>query len=494
MTSNNKLNILVIMSDQHNHKITGCYGDTAVRTPNIDGLAAGGMRFSNTYCPAPICVPSRMSFMSGRRPHENRVMDNFDILSSRIITWPEKLKGAGYHTALIGRMHFEGPDQFHGFETTLEELRHWRGNKPVRNQEESVRVPNGSYWSPRESVEDLSGKGTTFVQFRDETVTDSGCSFLRREAERGERPFAAVIGLYNPHPPYVGKKDLFDYYYKKIDVPDEDLSLMPGYLKNFYSTYRNWENPGPINPEAKRRARAAYYANCEHMDQQAGRILRTLNETGLAENTLVIYTSDHGDMLGKFGAWGKGSLYEDSARVPMIVSLPGVVPAGSVCGAAVNLRDLGNTFCEIAGAPKLNKSDAPSLWPYIQGKTPDGSEETESELYQRAGSFGGRDDALFKMVRRGPWKCWCYRIGEEMHFSLYNIEKDPEERNDLISDPDCSQTAEELKNRLLLNWDSARIMEDARERMTDRAELDRSWHTYWLHAGYPVPRDLDSDV
>ncbi|MFP4017532.1 MAG: sulfatase-like hydrolase/transferase [Halanaerobiales bacterium] len=490
-----KLNILVIMSDQHNKKITGCYGDNLVRTPNIDKLAAEGMLFESCYCPSSVCVPSRMSFISGRRPSENRVVNNYDILSSGIMTWPERLREGGYHTALIGRMHFEGPDQFHGFETTYEELRHWRGNRPVENQHMSERVPGNSYWSARKSIEDLSGSGRTFVQYRDEIVCQRGCEFLRSKVNSIEsRPFAAVIGLYNPHPPYVGRKDLFDYYYERVSVPTDTLDLMPDYLSDYYSKYRDWENPTLIDEESKRRARAAYYANCEHLDEQVGKIVNTLEETGLKKNTLVFYCSDHGDTLGRLGAWSKFNMYDDSAGIPMIACLPGVVPAGTVSRRNCNLRDLGNTFCEIAGVDFLNGSDSTSLWNILRGIEEPALDRTESEIVLKPSPFGAEEHVAARMIMEGPWKLWCYHIDSKNYYSLFNLEEDPDELNDRIDDPALSDIITSMKNILHENWDPEREEEDAAIRYMDRQELNKSWYSSWQKAGYPVLDDLDKDV
>ncbi len=486
-------NILVIMSDQHNVNVTGCYGDELVRTPNIDRLAADGMRMERCYTASPICVPARMSFMSGRRPGENQVTDNCDILSSAILTWPERLHEVGYHTALIGRMHFEGPDQWHGFETTLKELRHWRRNRPVRNQEETERVPNWSYWSPRKSIEQLSGSGTTFVQFRDEVVCEKGCEFLRQQVGAA-RPFAAVIGLYNPHPPYVGRKDLFDYYYDRVSIPDDTLSLMPDYLAEFYSTFRDWENPREIAAADKRRSRAAYYGNVEHVDEQVGHILKVLEETSLLDDTLVIYTTDHGDMLGRFGAWGKCTYYDDAARIPMLARLPGIVPAGSISKRNCNLRDLGNTFCEIAGADKLARSDAVSLWTTFQGGEESAPDCTESEIVLPHSCFGGVEDVACKMYCEGPWKLWCYDMGGQYHFSLFNLAEDPRELQDRIAEPALNERVSGMKEQLMHHWDPARERAAHIARRKNREELNRAWFKTWLHAGYPVPADLDADV
>ncbi|MFW6312900.1 MAG: sulfatase-like hydrolase/transferase [Spirochaetota bacterium] len=508
-------NILVVMSDQHSARIGGPYGDPVVRTPNMDRLARDGMVLERCYTPSPICVPARMSFVTGRRPSENQVTDNPDILSSGIMTWPERLRQVGYHTALIGRMHFQGPDQWHGFETTYEELRHWRGNRPVRHQEVSERVPNGGYWSPRASVERIAGSGSSFVHYRDELVCDRGISFLRQQAELQQaerqgarqqgaagneagkppaRPFAAVIGFYNPHPPYIGPRALYDYYYERVSVPDEELSSMPPYLAEYYTTFRDWERPQPIDVEAKRRAIAAYYANTEHVDRQLGRVLDVLEETGLASRTLVIYTSDHGDFIGRRGAWSKMAMYDDAARVPFIARMPGAIEAGSTSDHLISLRDLGNTFCELAGAHPLAGSDAPSRWGLLTGRGDPGPHETESEIVQGPSVFGQPESAASKMVLEGPWKLWCYHIGDRKHFSLFNLDDDPDERHDLIRQREVEPIIARLEKRLFAHWDPLLEIKLAARRRADRIEVDEAWMKDWLHAGHGFPEGYDCDV
>lgn len=488
-------NILIVMSDQHNAGVAGCYGDPLARTPNMDRLAGEGLRFDRCYCPAPVCVPARMAFMTGRRPGENAVTNNPDILCSAMMAWPGRLTEAGYHTALVGRMHFEGPDQFHGFETTIEQLRHWRGNRPVENQYVSDRVPTWSYWSPRESVIDLSGSGRTFVQYRDELVTRHGVAFLESQpGNQDNRPFAAVIGLYNPHPPYVGRRDLFEYYHDRVEVPEDRLAAMPGYLADYYRSFHNWESPRPIPDDAKRRALAAYYANVEHVDEQLGMILDALDRAALSRRTLVIYCSDHGDMLGRKGAWGKNMMYDGAARVPMIARLPGTVPAGRVCNTACNLRNLGNTFCDIAGTDPLEGSDAMSIQALLHGDDAAVDDQTESEIVQPPSAFGQKHWAAFKMLRQGPWKMWCYHIGNNLHHSLFNLEADPAEREDRIDQPELSDVVAAMKRRLHEGWNPAEQIEAARRRLDDRRQTDRFWHKVWLPAGYPVPEDIDADV
>lgn len=223
-------NILIIMTDQHSPRQLGCYGDPLMRTPNLDRLAEQGMRFDNTYCPSPLCVPSRMSFMTGRLPSRTGMMLNQSILPSGIPTWAHHLAIAGYETSLIGRMHFEGPDQRHGFV-----------NRPVG--ENSAKHPGASeQGGPRytklpratagqnRQVFEYAGCGPSFYQHQDRVVTDHACEYLRDHAD-ADQPFAALVGYMLPHCPFVGPKDLFEYYFDKVKLPevgDEPACTPPG--------------------------------------------------------------------------------------------------------------------------------------------------------------------------------------------------------------------------------------------------------------------------
>lgn len=489
-------NILVVMSDQHSPYIAGCYGDSLLRSPNMDQLAQEGMRMDRCYCPSPICVPSRMSFMTGRRPCENGVSFNHEILSSSIMTWPERLREVGYHTALIGRMHFEGPDQFHGFETTVEELRHWRNDRPVENQQVSQRVPENSYWSARDSMTRHSGAGTTFVQYRDEVVCENACSFLDQAGKGTEpRPFAAVVGFYQPHPPYIGRPDLYEHYRNCLPDCEPPPNVQPEYLRRFNRLNRDWHLPEAIDADSIRRSRAAYYANCEHLDSLLGKVLNALDQSGLAENTVVIYCSDHGNLIGEKGLWGKRLFYEESVRVPFLVRFPNVIQPKSRCSTNMNLRDLANTFCEIAGAPPLSGSDAPSRWPIFQGKQSgrEGYYESESEIVF-CPRFKLKDYVAARMVVSGDWKIWAYDWGTHCYYSLFHLGNDPHEHNDLSEKPEYGDRLRSLKAVLYKNWDPTSLIKATARRETDRQELNKAWHNSWLQAGYPVPGNLDADV
>ncbi|MCF6176577.1 MAG: sulfatase-like hydrolase/transferase [Victivallaceae bacterium] len=485
-------NILVVISDQHAFSKTGCYGDTVVRTPNMDRLAQEGIRFDAAYTASPVCVPARMSFMTGRKPSENKVMENFDILSSGIPTWANHLSKAGYETALIGRMHFDGPDQFHGFDYVHPDFVNWKDGKPVCQFVRTANIPIDCYWSERGSVE-CSGSGDSYVQYRDEVIIEAACEYLKEKSEnQSAQPFALVSGFYMPHPPFFGRKDLFEYYLEKISVADENSS-MPDYMKDYFRTLRHWWDPEPIEKERKKIATAAYYAMCEHADILLGRLMDALDRFKFNDNTLVVYCSDHGELLGQKGAWGKLFHYENSVRVPIIARLPGQIPKNSVCRNVCNLRDLAQTFCDIAGAETITQTDSRSLWALMQGENIPWENYTESEIigipiYEQEYS------ALSKMVRKDAWKLIFYEIEERLHYSLYNLDEDPNEEVDLINKPEYAQLIEELKTRLHSNWDWQRIKSESLKRREDRLLINEYWDEIKLPPLYKSPEGLDNDV
>ena len=452
-------NVLVMMSDQHSKHYLGCYGHPLVRTPHLDELAQRGTRFTNAYCPSPLCVPSRTSFLTARTPSASQVWKNSHILPSSTPTWAHALGAAGYETALIGRMHFLGPDQRHGFERRP--MGEYCAYHPgVGYQGAPLMSPalRGSSGQTRRAVE-VAGWGHTTYQDFDERVARTTCAYLRAQAEDNSRPFAAVIGFLLPHCPFVAPRELFEYYYARVDVPQQtDLERQrePAAVVRFKKLRGIYD---PLPPARIRAARAAYLGMCEHLDRQIGHILQALEDTGLAENTLVIYTSDHGEMAGEHGCWWKSNYYEGSVGVPLIASLPGVVPQGQASEAICNLMDLGPTLLDVAGADPMPAVDGRSLWPVLQG---DPSAQLAEETYSE--HFGGTDGVPSRMIRRGPWKLFKYH--DHTPPALYNLAQDPDENNDLGLDPHYEGVRQELLASLYQGWDPARVLEQT-------ASLDR---------------------
>ena len=462
-----KPNILLIMTDQHSKHFLGCYGNEIVRTPNLDRLAAEGMRFTSAYCPAPLCVPSRMAFMTGRTPSRNRVWNNQGILSSAIPTWAHVLTAKGYETSLIGRMHFRGLDTRHGFE-----------NRPIGEYSashpgvpllctEKVKKPryhyHGGSGQDRGCVTH-AGRGRTTYQYSDEQRTKKAIDYLREHAKAQARPFAAVLGFTLPHCPFIAPKELYDYYIKRVDVPKVEKD-QPATIRRFRKLR---DILRPLPEKHVRVARAAYYGLCEHFDSLIGQVLGTLDETGLARNTLVIYTTDHGEMAGDHGCWWKSNYYEGSAGVPLVARLPGTIAPGAVSNAVCNLMDLGPTLAQIAGT-RLPDGDGRSLWPTLQGRHPKKwKDETLSELCdQRGGVLASR------MVRSGKWKLWTYEDPEKLPPALFNLDDDPGELHDLGQDPAYADVREKLLRKAHSGWDPQAVRRETAQAARDFGTLAR---------------------
>ena len=451
-TEESRPNILVLMSDQHSKRQLGCYGDSLVRTPNLDRLASEGMLFENAYCPSPVCVPSRMSFMTGRTPSGNRVWTNQNVLHSGIPTWSHALGIAGYETALIGRMHFVGPDQRHGFERRpLGEYMAVHPGAPMQGEPIFQAIPTDTTSQHRVSVE-MAGVGLTSYNAFDDMVTNALVEYLEEKSSRDGRPFAAVAGFMMPHCPFFAPEELFDYYLDKVDVPMPtlaELERQPQAVKDMKKLRHIDE---PLTEHQIRVARAAYYGMCELFDASVGRVLEKLDETGLAEDTLVVYTTDHGEAAGEHGMWWKSSYYEESVGVPLIARLPGVIPSGSRNPLICNTFDLAPTFVEASGAGELPQIAGRSLWTEMKGRTDETRpNETFSELHGMTGVPGLGTDPPSRMVRQGPWKLYYYR-GHDTPV-LYNLDDDPGELHDLGSDPAYADVRECLFARLLDGWD-----------------------------------------
>ncbi len=269
-----KPNILLIMSDQHNPRIAGYASDTIVRTPNLDNLAATGVRFDNTYCPAPLCVPSRMSFLTSRWPSDQHVWSNQCFLDSTIPTFAHHLTLAGYETVLCGRMHFEGYDQQHGFTRRL--VGDFTVQHPGTRHTFELSRPGalaehlGHALGQNYIAATTAGPGRTCVQAYDEAVSRAASDYLTKT--QSDRPFCLVAGFYGPHCPFIAPKDLFEEYYARVDVPD----IPEGYFDQLHPYLRQWRRHRGIETltdEQVRRARAGYYGMVTFLDQRVGEIL-----------------------------------------------------------------------------------------------------------------------------------------------------------------------------------------------------------------------------
>ena len=469
-------NVLVLLSDQHSPHVLGCAGDPVVATPHLDRLAAGGVRFGSAYCQAPLCVPSRMSFLTGQQPSALGVWTNACFLASDVPTFAHALGAAGYETVLCGRMHFRGPDQRHGFlRRTVGDVigSHAGGPGPDFGS-----VPVSAAGQGRGSVE-YAGPGRISYQAYDDDVVAATIAELRARARRPDAPpFCLVAGFVLPHCPYICPPDLYAHYLDRVDVP----ALPPGYLDRLHPAMRLWrERRGvdELSAAQVRHARAAYYGLVTRLDRNVGRILDALGAAGLAGNTVVVYTSDHGEMAGEHGLWWKSNLYEGAAGVPLIVSWPGRFAAGRAVAAVTSLVDVAPTLTELTGAPPLPAATGRSLVPWLTagaGGPPDWPEEAFAEVVPGLGS------PLARMVRRGRWKL----ILHEGYAApqLFDLRRDPDELIDRGSDPACAAVREELLALARRDWSGARIEAELRRRGAGQAVL-----AAWYRAQRPPDPD-----
>ena len=341
-------NLLYIHSDQHNPYVMGCAGDPVVETPHLDRLAAEGVQCTQVYCPSPVCVASRMAMLAGRYPSDIEVWTNSQILDSGVPTMAHAMGAAGYRPVLIGRMHSIGPDQLHGY-----------AERPVGDHSSNWPGGGRAPAMSRNSLEQ-AGPGQSSYQVHDEDVTAAAVYFLnqlgvQKRAGQSEGPFSLSIGFMLPHSPYLARRPLYDYYRERIRPP----AVREPFGDHLHPAIHWWRAHGglqEIPEEWVLNARAAYWALVAAMDGMIGRILTALRENDLADNTLVVYSSDHGELVGEHDLWMKRTFYEESAKVPAIVSWPGVLPAGTQCDRVMSALDLNATMLQALDAPPLPNS------------------------------------------------------------------------------------------------------------------------------------------
>ena len=453
-------NILIIMTDEHAPMYSGAYGHPLVKTPYMDQLAAEGVTFDNAYCNSPLCLPSRMSFMTGRYINQIRAYDNACPLASDTVTWAHMLRAVGYDVVLSGKQHFCGPDQLHGFRMQLARDLHaelWTKNGVLRGTADwSKGTPAAK--EPWSGVA-AAGPGTTLEIEVDNLVEERAVEYLRDPA-RSEQPWALNASFIAPHFPLVVPERFFDLYPPdQIDMPE----IPPGHLENQHPVHRRMRSMfGAIDfPEEQvRRARAGYYGLITYLDEKIGRLLQVLEETGQRDNTVVVHFSDHGEMNGEHGMWRKSSLYEASSRVPLQVVWPEHIAAGQRLGEVVSLVDLVATLVDIADAPSVSPLDGHSLLGLMQGQREGWKDEAFCEYLAHGVA---RPTA---MLRKGRYKL-NYSLGDPPE--LYDIEADPNELNDLAHDEAHASVLTNLQERLLSQWDpvaiEAQVLQSQQERL-----------------------------
>ena len=452
-------NIVLIMADQVNPSFLPMYGHAVVKMPNLEEIAADGVVFDTAYCTSPICAPSRFSMLTGRLASELKVFDHGCEMPASAPTLMHYLRLHGYHTTLSGKMHFLGPDQLHGYEERLTTDIYpsdfgwgpdWRAGTP-----EIPWAPTGI--SPRTVLE--AGPCARSLQLDyDEEVAHQAVQKIYDLARRPEpQPFFLTVSFSQPHSPFVASQEHWDRYNDDdIDmpaVPPLPLEQMDTHSRRLHYMFHMDEYT--VTDSHVRNARRAYYGMLSYIDDKIGELMTALTESGLIEDTLIVFTSDHGEMLGERGLWYKQSLLEGSVRVPLIVRIPG----GSACrhvSQAVSLLDLLPTFVELASEETPTDYVEPiaghSLLPWLSSDDSNQERPVFSE-YSAEGTF-----APCLMVRKGTYK---YIYCETDPPLLFNLEADPDELDNLAGDESCSDILSDMHNELLRVWDPEQYRSDA---------------------------------
>ncbi len=446
-------NFLIVMVDQLNGTFFPDGPADFLHAPVLAGLAEKSARFNANYCASPLCAPSRASFMSGQLPSRTGVYDNAAEFPSSLPTFAHHLRRLGYRTVLCGKMHFVGPDQLHGFEARLT----------------TDIYPADFGWTPDWT---RPGERIDWWYHNLASVTEAGVAemtnqleyddevahFARQQifdfARKGDgRPFCLAVSFTHPHDPYVMRRKYWELY-READIPMPAVAI-PYEAQDPHSCRIldscDWRRFG-VTERHVRDARRAYFAAISYLDEKIGELVQTLATCSFADNTIVVFTSDHGDMLGERGLWFKMNFFEGSARVPLMIHAPGIW-SGSSIAEPTSLLDLLPTLVELAGGSVAQNPislDGVSLVPLASGAAEPGRRIAAE--YMAEGSL-----APIVMLREGSYK---YVHSDADPPLLFDLASDPGERVNLAAAAPHRELAGRFRDRIAEDWNLDAVRED----------------------------------
>ncbi|HEY4161760.1 MAG TPA: choline-sulfatase [Dongiaceae bacterium] len=438
-------NILFVMFDQMAALSLALYGKGKARTPHLEALARRGTLFENAYCNAPLCSPSRFAMMTGCLPSHIGAYDNAAEFPADRPTFAHHLRASGYRTCLSGKMDFAGADQLHGYEErlTTDLSPSDFGWTPDWDRPETVQP----WYHTLQSVAEAGPCDYSLNMEYDEDACFKASQWLHRHVGSGDpRPFMLTCSFMHPHDPYQAPRRFWDLYADMPEDPPADWGRAPAERDIFGRRMHRLYDRGeiPVDRGQVMRARRAYYAMLSYADDLLGRLLGTVQALGLTENTVVIVTSDHGDMLGERGLWYKMVCFERALRVPLLFAGPGI-PNGARRSELVSHVDLLPTLVDIAGQERKPHVDGRGFQAALQGG-PAESREVVAEF------MGEGYDAPVVMIRRENWK---FIHSEADGSFLYDLQKDPRELDNLAQNPLGESLLAEVKRR----WDLEALRE-----------------------------------
>ncbi len=445
-------NILFIMADQMAANALPVYGNNKVIAPHLEALAADGVVFDNCYCNLPMCGPSRASLHSGMMPFSMGMYDNASEFSASTPALPHYLRKQGYKAELTGKMHFVGPDQYHGYQ-----IRHTTEIYPS-NYAWTVDWTKGREYRPTNlTMAPVIESGPCIrslqMDYDDEVEYQAVQAIYDLARQQDPQPFFLTVSFTSPHSPFVIGEDYWNLYnHDDIELPavaEIPLDEKDHLSRNLH--YCQARHLFTVTDEHRRSARHGYYGMISYIDEKVGRLVDTLQRTGQLDNTVIVFTSDHGDMMGERGMWYKQHFFEWAAKVPLIIRNPERFNPGRI-RENVSLIDLMPTLMETASDTALNTLvdtlDGKSLYQSLtasNGHRGDTLDDIALSEFAADGSTGPS-----KMVKKGDWK-YMYLEGEDE--LLYNTTDDPNEINNRLTDPDAASTLAELRDICFNNWD-----------------------------------------
>jgi choline-sulfatase len=431
-------NLLVIMSDEHSPKMLGCYGHALVETPHLDRLAAQGTRFASAYTTSPVCIPARAAFACGRYIHQIGFWDNADPYDGSVPSWHHRLRDSGHPVVSIGKLHFRSTEDDNGFTEEIVPMHVIEGKGDLMGLVRSeLPVRKGAYKMAR-----FAAPGESSYTFYDREIAARAQVWLRQKASKpSDRPWVLFVSFVCPHFPLTAPPELYYRYHDNPGLPRPKLYERHERPEHPYLVEyrRSFNYDDYFDDDTVRRATAGYYGLCSFLDENIGKLLRALEDAGLAGETRVLYTSDHGDNLGARGCWGKSTLYEEAAGVPLIIAGPDI-PRGVVVDVPTSHVDCYPFIMQAVGRDTPDMVDAHpgvSLFDLARGANP---ERTVLSEYHGMGSTTGAF-----MIRHHRYK-YIYYVGYPPQ--LFDLAADPEELNDLAGDQRYAKTLAECDRQL----------------------------------------------
>lgn len=457
------LNFVFIMSDEHNARTLGCCGHEIVKTPHIDALAASGTRFTAAYTNCPICVPARASFATGRYVHEIGCWDNASPYTGEPTGWGHRLQAEGRRVTSIGKLHYRNTTDPTGFDEQI---------VPMHARDGGVGSVLGSIRDELivQKADKLAreiGPGETSYTNYDLDIAENACAWIENEAEKhgaSRKPWMTFVSFVSPHFPLMAPKKYFDMY-PTDSVPMPKAHALDGRPRHpWIEAYRRYvPSDSFFDDERRRVAIASYFGLCTFLDDLVGRVLESLARAGLAGSTRVIFASDHGENLGARGTWGKGTMYEESAAVPLMMAGPDI-EAGAVVETPVSLLDFYPTILESVGvAPDEEDNTRAGRSLYEIACAPYDAERVVFSEYHASGA-----ETAAYLIRKGKKK-YIHYVGYPPE--LYDLEADPEEQDDLAGKPESEASVRELEGALRDILDPEEM--DARAKRDQAALIER---------------------